>query len=323
MATSGTVISDDASWLDVPSWDLEHVDGDWSNISPTSATSNLSDDDAFAFWVRSGVLPPGYAFSILTDTNSTVSGIPGPGRLVGELLWGAGRRLEPALDRVAAQVISFIDKSVRRRTRPPQQERGKRGSGNESLLARSVSPQTPALPWPSSIPVTRTLSLSTDTTEEVSLLDSDSVHEGLSKLLEKYEVSLYTRSDRITAHCTPMQERLEDLLTPSPKSITPHPAQEHLPQPRNKNVKGILKNPTSSVLPTSPTVAMKTRDVTIVSSPPTPRFGGARVMSQTTVTTRVDSNETIDAVLASVRKVSLLLDRCEVSIRLHLMSASS
>jgi hypothetical protein len=56
------------------------------------------------------VAPAGQAFSFVTSTNSTVSGIPGPGRTVGELLSGAGRRLEPILDRMALRVIgTFSD----------------------------------------------------------------------------------------------------------------------------------------------------------------------------------------------------------------------
>jgi hypothetical protein len=41
----------------------------------------------------------GYEASFLTDTNSTVSGIPGPGRTVDVLLQRAGRRLEEAIIR--------------------------------------------------------------------------------------------------------------------------------------------------------------------------------------------------------------------------------
>jgi hypothetical protein len=154
-------------------------------LSPSDEISPLTQQSTMS---SSGPMVSGSA-SLLTDTNSTVSGIPGPGRIVGELLWGAGRRLEPALDRVAARVISFLDQSVRRRTRPPQHEREQRGSGDASSLLRSISPQTPTLPWPLSIPVTRTLSIRTDDTKEVSLLDSENVHEGLLKLLEKYEAS--------------------------------------------------------------------------------------------------------------------------------------
>jgi hypothetical protein len=46
--------------------------------------------------------------SFLSRTDSTMSGIPGPGRTVGELLQGAGRRLEPVLDRVALGLIGTL-----------------------------------------------------------------------------------------------------------------------------------------------------------------------------------------------------------------------
>jgi hypothetical protein len=62
------------------------------------------------------VAPAGQAFSFVTSTNSTVSGIPGPGRTVGELLSGAGRRLEPILDRMALRVISTFSDCYTLRT---------------------------------------------------------------------------------------------------------------------------------------------------------------------------------------------------------------
>jgi hypothetical protein len=54
--------------------------------------------------------------SFMSRTDSTMSGIPGPGRIVGELLWGAGRRLEPVLDRMALTVIGTLSGSYVLRT---------------------------------------------------------------------------------------------------------------------------------------------------------------------------------------------------------------
>jgi hypothetical protein len=52
-------------------------------------------------------LPPNYALSLCTDTNSTRSSIPGPGRLVGSLLSSAGRRVEVAIDRFAERRLGL------------------------------------------------------------------------------------------------------------------------------------------------------------------------------------------------------------------------
>lgn len=46
---------------------------------------------------------PSY-LSFATATNSTMSGIPGPGRFVGELIRSGGRRLENGLGRVATRM---------------------------------------------------------------------------------------------------------------------------------------------------------------------------------------------------------------------------
>ena len=48
--------------------------------------------------------PHRYTASLLSRTDSTVSGIPGPGRLVGDFLHHAGRRIEPALSRAAERL---------------------------------------------------------------------------------------------------------------------------------------------------------------------------------------------------------------------------
>jgi hypothetical protein len=44
------------------------------------------------------------SMSIVTDTNSTVSGIPGPGRTLGILLSGGGRRVESAINRTVERL---------------------------------------------------------------------------------------------------------------------------------------------------------------------------------------------------------------------------
>jgi hypothetical protein len=43
----------------------------------------------------------------VSDTNSTMTGIPGPGRLVGALLASAGRRFERAVDRFAEERLGL------------------------------------------------------------------------------------------------------------------------------------------------------------------------------------------------------------------------
>lgn len=52
--------------------------------------------------------------SLLTGTNSTVSGIRGPGRLVGRVLSAGGRRIEPVLSR-AAEMLGYGPNVVARR----------------------------------------------------------------------------------------------------------------------------------------------------------------------------------------------------------------
>jgi hypothetical protein len=76
-----------------------------------------SQHNSFARLMDHVVPPPGYEFSILSDTNSTISNITGAGRTVGRLLWGAGRRLEPALDRMAFRVVrTFSSSNIMLRT---------------------------------------------------------------------------------------------------------------------------------------------------------------------------------------------------------------
>jgi hypothetical protein len=54
--------------------------------------------------------------SLMSRTDSTMSGIPGPGRMVGELLSGAGRRLKSVLDRMALTVVGTLSGSYLLRT---------------------------------------------------------------------------------------------------------------------------------------------------------------------------------------------------------------
>lgn len=49
-------------------------------------------------------IPARYATSLLSRTDSTVSHIPGPGRLLDSLLSRAGRRIEPILSRTAERM---------------------------------------------------------------------------------------------------------------------------------------------------------------------------------------------------------------------------
>jgi hypothetical protein len=54
------------------------------------------------------MIPRGYQVTpIQSDTNSTMTGIPGPGRMVGSLLSSAGRRLERAIDRFAEEQLGL------------------------------------------------------------------------------------------------------------------------------------------------------------------------------------------------------------------------
>jgi hypothetical protein len=53
-------------------------------------------------------IPRGYQLiPIQSDTNSTMTGIPGPGRIVGSILSSAGRRLERAIDRFAEEQLGL------------------------------------------------------------------------------------------------------------------------------------------------------------------------------------------------------------------------
>lgn len=45
--------------------------------------------------------PSGYEFSLMSRTDSTLSNIPGVGRVLGNLMRGAGQRIEPVISRAA------------------------------------------------------------------------------------------------------------------------------------------------------------------------------------------------------------------------------
>jgi hypothetical protein len=54
------------------------------------------------------LIPIGYQLTpIRSDTNSTMTGIPGPGRIVGTILSSAGRRLERVVDRFAEEQLGL------------------------------------------------------------------------------------------------------------------------------------------------------------------------------------------------------------------------
>ena len=59
--------------------------------------------------------------SFMTNTDSTMSGIPGPGRTLGRMLSAGGRRIEPALNRVA-ELLGYGPGAVVRRLLPLIQE---------------------------------------------------------------------------------------------------------------------------------------------------------------------------------------------------------
>jgi hypothetical protein len=52
-------------------------------------------------------IPTNYTLAQCTDTNSTMSNLPGPGRLVGSLLSSAGSRLEHAINRFAERQLGL------------------------------------------------------------------------------------------------------------------------------------------------------------------------------------------------------------------------
>jgi hypothetical protein len=54
------------------------------------------------------------SMSIVTDTNSTVSGIPGPGRTLGVLLSGGGRRVESAFNKTVER-LGFSPNAIMQR----------------------------------------------------------------------------------------------------------------------------------------------------------------------------------------------------------------
>jgi hypothetical protein len=85
-------------------------------LSDSASSSRVSMSGSITSSINRVLASRGYAMSLLSRTDSTMSGIPGPGRIIGELLWGAGRRLEPVLDRMALTVIGTLSGSYVLRT---------------------------------------------------------------------------------------------------------------------------------------------------------------------------------------------------------------
>jgi hypothetical protein len=63
---------------------------------------------------RVGSIDLSFAGSWRSDSNETVSNLPGPGRPLGQLLSAVGRRLEAAVDRTAARAGLGFDGIARR-----------------------------------------------------------------------------------------------------------------------------------------------------------------------------------------------------------------
>jgi hypothetical protein len=85
-------------------------------FSDTASSSQISMNGSMTSSFNRSLASGGYAMSFLSRTDSTMSGIAGPGRTVGELLYSAGRRLEPVLDRMALTVIGTLSGSYVLRT---------------------------------------------------------------------------------------------------------------------------------------------------------------------------------------------------------------
>jgi hypothetical protein len=85
-------------------------------FSDSDTSSRLSISGSITSSINRFLERRGCALSFMSRTDSTMSGIPGPGRTVGELLYGAGRRLEPVLDRMALTVIGTLSGSYVLRT---------------------------------------------------------------------------------------------------------------------------------------------------------------------------------------------------------------
>lgn len=52
-------------------------------------------------------IPTGYTVTLASDTNSTMTGIPGPGRALGSILDSAGRQIEKVIDRFAEERLGL------------------------------------------------------------------------------------------------------------------------------------------------------------------------------------------------------------------------
>jgi hypothetical protein len=85
-------------------------------LSDSASLSRMSISGSITSSINRVLASRGYAISFMSRTDSTMSGIPGPGRTFGELLYSAGRRLEPVLDRMALSVIGTLSGSYVLRT---------------------------------------------------------------------------------------------------------------------------------------------------------------------------------------------------------------
>jgi hypothetical protein len=95
----------------------DHAPSDGQRMLSDSASSlRVSMTGSITSSINRLLASRGYAMSILSRTDSTMSGIPGPGRTLGKLLWSAGRRLEPVLDQMALSVIGTLSGSYVLRT---------------------------------------------------------------------------------------------------------------------------------------------------------------------------------------------------------------
>jgi hypothetical protein len=71
---------------------------------PAEATSSDKAGASLYLRTRVGSIPFSFAGSWDSDSNETMSNLPGPGRPLGQLLSAAGRRLEAVVDRTVARV---------------------------------------------------------------------------------------------------------------------------------------------------------------------------------------------------------------------------
>jgi hypothetical protein len=90
----------------------DHAPSDGQRMLSSSASSSrVSMAGSITSSINRLLTSRGYAMPILSHTDFTMSGIPGPGRTFGKLLWGAGRRLEPVLNQMALSIIGTLSGS--------------------------------------------------------------------------------------------------------------------------------------------------------------------------------------------------------------------